>query len=145
MQAFPHHYAVDSEATPTSDIMLRSEGVRDLPSTAPKEFGGTGHEWSPEGLLVAAVSDCYILTFKALSSAAKFDWERITCNTVGTLERIDRVTRFTRYDLEVRLYAGDEVNVAQAERLLSKAKDICLVTNSLNGECTLDARLVTAS
>ena len=138
MQAFPHHYKVDSESTPSSDIILRSEGVREIPSTAPKEFGGTGHEWSPEGLLVASIADCYILTFKALSSASKFEWDRITCDTVGTLERVGRVTQFTRYHLEVRLTAAD-CDAAQAERLLQKAKKVCLITNSLTGECTLDA------
>lgn len=137
MQPFPHHYLVDSEATADSDVTLRSEGVRDLPSTAPKEFGGSGDEWSPEGLLVAAVADCYILSFKALAKASTFDWDQISCQTVGTLDRVDRVNQFTEFKLSVILRAPADTDTARAEKLLTKAKNICLITNSLKAQCSL--------
>lgn len=144
MDPLPHFYTVSCDAGPEEVVLLKSAGVADLPSTPPVEFGGSGSEWSPEGLLVAAVADCYILTFKALATHTKFSWDRISCQTRGTLERIDRVTRFTQFDLEVSLQTSGETDEAAAERLLAKAKVHCLITNSLNAQCTLATKLVTS-
>jgi organic hydroperoxide reductase OsmC/OhrA len=141
MQAFPHFYKVASEATLDSPITLKSDGVVDLLSTAPKEFGGSGEEWSPEGLLVASIADCYIMSFKALARASRLDWENIACDAVGKLDRIEKVTQFIQYDLKVSLTIPQDASRALAERLLQKSKEICLVTNSLKGECLLHAEI----
>ncbi len=142
MQPLPHFYKVASEATADSPVKLQSEGVVDLLSTAPREFGGSGAEWSPEGLLVASVADCFIMTFKALARASKLDWEDIACDTVGKLDRIDKVTQFVQYDLMVSLNLPSGANRALAERLLQKSKDVCLITNSLKGECLLEMEVI---
>jgi organic hydroperoxide reductase OsmC/OhrA len=36
-----------------------------------------GNAWSPETSLVAAVADCFILTFRGVAQAAKFPWESL--------------------------------------------------------------------
>ncbi len=141
MQAFPHFYKVASEATMDSPVTLKSDGVVNLLSTAPKEFGGSGEEWSPEGLLVASIADCYIMSFKALARASRLEWENIACDAVGKLDRIEKVTRFIQYDLTVSLSIPHGASRALAERLLQKSKAICLVTNSLKGECLLQAEI----
>lgn len=142
MQPFPHFYKVASEATTNSSIILKSDGVVDLLSTAPKEFGGSGEEWSPEGLLVASIADCYIMSFKALARGSRLEWENIACDAVGKLDRIDKITRFIQYDLMVSLTIPLNASRALAERLLQKSKEICLVTNSLKGECLLQAEVI---
>ena len=141
MDPFPHYSRVDGCAPSTGEIVLKSDGVTDLLSTAPREFGGGGTEWSPEALLVAAVSDCYILTFRSLALESQLEWTNISCHTVGKLERIDEVSRFTQFGLEVVLKAPADTSESMAQRLLEKAKTVCLVTNSLNAECVLSARL----
>jgi organic hydroperoxide reductase OsmC/OhrA len=142
MQPLPHFYKVASEAKADSPVKLQSEGVVELLSTAPREFGGSGEEWSPEGLLVASVADCFIMTFKALARASKLDWEDIACDAVGKLDRIDKVTQFVQYDLMVSLNLPGGANRALAERLLQKSKDVCLITNSLKGECLLETEVI---
>jgi organic hydroperoxide reductase OsmC/OhrA len=142
MEPFPHYYTVTGDADEAEVVMLRSAGVPDLPTTPPREFGGSGSEWSPEALLVAAVADCYILTFKALAKASKLEWRTLSCETRGTLERIEKITRFTTFDLDVQLQIAEGANESMAERLMAKAKEVCLITNSLTAQCTLTARLV---
>ena len=142
MEPFPHYYTVTGNADEAEVVVLSSPGVADLPTTPPKEFGGSGSEWSPEALLVAAVADCYILTFKALATTSKLEWRTLRCETRGRLERIDRVTRFTEFDLDVELQLAEGANESMAERLMAKAKEVCLITNSLTAQCTLAARLV---
>lgn len=49
----------------------------------------------------------------------------------GIVDRVDRVTQFTALDVRARLRVPPATNEEQARRLLTKAEDTCLVTNSL--------------
>ena len=86
MQDFPHHYAVSATAEVGANVRLDSPGLEQLESAGPAEFGGPGDLWSPETLLVAAVADCYILSFRAIARASKLDWISLRCDVVGDLE-----------------------------------------------------------
>lgn len=71
MQSFPHHYTVAASALPEGDVSLNSGGLDPIYSAPPIEFGGQGNRWSPENLLVAAVADCFILSFRAIASVSQ--------------------------------------------------------------------------
>ena len=62
-----HLYTASASIQPESLVSLEVEGLEKITSGPPKEFGGSGNEWSPEDLLVAAVADCFALSFKAVS------------------------------------------------------------------------------
>ena len=70
MHDFPHHYAVSATAETASNVSLSSEDVAAIESAPPVEFGGPGGHWSPESLLVAAVADCFVLSFPAIARAS---------------------------------------------------------------------------
>ena len=70
MQELPHHYVVSANAKTVGNVALSANGVSDLESAPPAEFGGPGDQWSPESLLVAAVADCFILSFRAIARAS---------------------------------------------------------------------------
>ena len=55
----------------------------------------------------------------------------------GTLERPDRVTQFTRFDLRATVVLPPEVSEEQARRILTRAEETCLITRSLKGETHL--------
>ncbi|MEZ4375137.1 MAG: OsmC family protein [Polyangiaceae bacterium] len=95
-------------------VRLTSPGVPDLDSAGPKAFGGPGDQWSPETLLLAAVSDCFILTFRAIAAANKLEWESLECNATGTLDKVEREIRVSQIELDVKLVVGDESVVEQA-------------------------------
>ncbi|MDP9065002.1 MAG: OsmC family peroxiredoxin, partial [Pseudomonadota bacterium] len=61
MHPFPHRYTVTASARPGGDVPLSAEGMRIIETAPPKEFDGPGNQWSPEGLLTAAVADCLVL------------------------------------------------------------------------------------
>ncbi len=145
MQNFPHHYVVAADAKVDGNVVLSSSGVADLLSAAPAEFGGPGDQWSPESLLVAAVSDCFILSFRAIASASRLEWDSLTCSTEGTLERIERVTQFTGFKVSAMLTVPSGTDEAKAHRLLEKAEQSCLVTNSLKAESHLEATVQVAA
>jgi organic hydroperoxide reductase OsmC/OhrA len=139
MQAFPHHYTVAASATPTDEVMLDSGTLPSMRSALPAEFGGPGDRWSPETLLVAAVADCFVLTFRAIAGFSRLTWISLACDVSGTVDRVDRVTQFTRFDVRARLRVPAGTSEEQALRLLTKAEETCLVTRSLKATSHLGA------
>jgi len=145
MQDFPHQYLVSADAKSSGNVVLSSEGVADLPSAPPAEFGGPGNQWSPESLLVAAVADCFVLSFRAIARASRLDWDSLHCSVDGTLERVDRVTQFTGFKVSATLNVPAGSNLEKAERLLEKAEQACLITNSLKADSHLEATVHVAA
>jgi organic hydroperoxide reductase OsmC/OhrA len=145
MHPFPHIYPVTASARSDSNVTLSTPGVESIDSAAPAEFGGPGDRWSPESLLVAAVADCFILSFKAIARASRFDWSALECHVDGTLERIEGSTRFTGFSLNVTLTIAADANPDKAERLLVKAEHSCLITNSLTADTQLATEVVVSN
>jgi peroxiredoxin-like protein len=137
MQAFPHHYAVSTAAEPAGNVILSSNNLEPLPTAAPAEFSGPGDRWSPETMLVGAVANCFVLTFRAIANASKFQWTSMAVDVAGTLDRIDRVTRFTAFTIRATLDVPSGVHEDQARRLLVKAEETCLITRSLTAPVDL--------
>jgi len=137
MHPFPHRYVVSSTATPADNIVLTSDGIPSLATVTPPEFGGPGGLWSPETLLVAAVADCFLLTFRGIARASKMPWVSASVTCEGTLERPDHVTQFTSFDLRAAVVLPPEVSEEQARRILTRAEETCLITRSLKGETHL--------
>jgi len=145
MQQLPHHYRVGAATRPDEDVVLSSAGLDTLESAPPAEYGGAGDKWSPETLLVASVADCFVLTFKAIARASKFEWRSLECNVEGTLDREDKVTRFVDFRISAVLAVPSGTDEARAQRLLEKAEESCLVTQSLKATPTLDAQVRVAA
>jgi organic hydroperoxide reductase OsmC/OhrA len=120
---------------------LTAERLAPLRSASPAEFDGPGDRWSPETLLVGAVADCFILTFRAIAAASKLSWVSLDCDVTGTLDRVDRITQFTRFDIAVRLVVPADGNVDRARHMLDKAERNCLIASSLKGSVALNARI----
>ncbi len=133
MQDFPHLYHATADAVPDGDIQLSSGGLPVLRTASPAEFGGPGDRWSPETLLSAAVADCFILTFRAVARASKLPWGGLHVEVEGTLERIDKVTQFTGFQLTASLDVPEGTDTAVAEKALERAEHNCLISSSLKG------------
>jgi organic hydroperoxide reductase OsmC/OhrA len=143
MQPFPHRYLVSAAAGLEGEVVLESERLPKLLTTLPAEFGGPGGLWSPEALLVASVADCYVLTFRGIAARSSLAWISLVCEASGTLDRIDRVTRFTGFHVQARLQVPEGTNTEQATRLLAKAEETCLITRSLSAAVSLDTSVET--
>lgn len=145
MLHFPHRYTVTASARPHGDVPLKSEGLATLHSAPPQQFGGSGDKWSPETLLVAAVADCYVLTFRAIAQASKLPWVEVKCDVEGTLDRIDRVMEFTAFLVRASLRIPAGTNEEKARHALERAEQTCLVTNSLKARSQLETLVLVDS
>lgn len=141
MQDLPHHYTIAATSLADTNVTLSGQGLEDMDTAGPPEFGGPGDVWSPETLLVGAVADCFILSFRAIARAARLEWRSLHCEAVGTLDKIERVTQFTRFDLTAELAVPAGTDAAKAHRLLDKAEQHCLITNSMKAPSTLAAEV----
>jgi organic hydroperoxide reductase OsmC/OhrA len=142
MHPFPHRYTVNAAVRPDGDVPLSIDGVRVIETAPPKEFDGPGNQWSPEGLLTAAVADCFALGFRAIAAASKFAWISLDARTQGTLDRVEGKMRFTRFDTHAKLHVPEGADVERAKKLLEKAELTCLVANSLTSERHLTVEVV---
>jgi len=145
MQDFPHHYTVSAAVETQGDIELHAAHVPNLPTAPPAEFDGPGDHWSPETLLVGALVDCFVITFRGVARASQLPWTSVRCDVTGTLERIDRATQFTTFQLHAHLDVPVGTSVEHAQRVLEKAEHSCLITNSLRGAVRLVSEIEVAA
>ena len=144
MQELPHRYRVSALSRAEGEVTLESAGIAALASSPPVEFGGPGDRWSPETLLVAAVADCFTLSFRAVARASKLDWVGLRCEVEGTLDRVERVTQFTGFQVRATLTVPAGTDAARARSLLEKAEKVCLISNSLKAQPHLEATVEVA-
>jgi organic hydroperoxide reductase OsmC/OhrA len=134
MQDYPQVYRVSASAAAEGEVLGSAEGLPSLALLPPKQFDGPGDHWSPETLLIASVAGCFVLSFRAVAKASHFPWTALDVAAEGRLEKVERVTRFSRMKLRVRLTVPADSDHERARRLLEKAESVCLVSNTLNSE-----------
>lgn len=141
MKAYPHRYAASAKARAMGSVAVLGAGAP-IETASPPQFGGPGGTWSPETLLCAAVADCFVLSFRAIARAARFEWIELDCRVEGVLERIGNATRFTGFATAARLTVPPGADQAESRLLLARAEHACLIANSLRGERTLTTEVV---
>lgn len=142
MHPYPHRYLVTARGGPLGSVPIASAGLPDMHTQPPPEFDGPGGFWSPETLLVAAVADCYVLSFRSVAHFAKFSWEKLECAVEGTLDRSGGTTRFSAFNTRATLTVPAGADVSKAQELLLRAEKVCLVSNSLLGERHLETTIL---
>ena len=142
MHPYPHTYLANAAAEDSGPVTVSSAQLPNLETAPPPEFDGPGGVWSPETLLCASIADCFILTFRAVARAARFEWMRLECRVEGVLERVEKVSQFTRYRTFAKLTVHANADTAKARELLEQAERGCLVSNSLRGSRTLESEVL---
>ena len=145
MTDFPHRYTITAHSATAGSVRLASERLPDLASASPAEFGGPGDQWSPETLLVAAVGDCFVLTFRAVAAASKLGWASLSCSVTGTLDRLERVPQFTAFEIRAELEIAPGADDGLARRVVDKAERSCFVSNSLKASVHVVPTITIAS
>ena len=144
MQDLPHHYHVAASAEGAANVTLSADGLPDLETAGPPEFGGPGDVWSPETLLVGSVANCFILSFRAIARTAKLEWLTLTCEAEGELDMIEKLTQFIGFKVSARLTVPAGTSETKAHTILEKAEKYCLITNSMKANSHLQAEVIVA-
>lgn len=141
MKPFPHQYDVRMAGPAAGRAVLSADGLPDLDSSPPVEFGGPGDAWTPEHMLVAAVETCLLFTFRAVARAAKFPFVNLDVDGTGYLDRPGGITRFTEIVVRARLQVPAGTDLERARQLLEKSERNCLVTASLSTPVRLETSI----
>lgn len=109
---------------------------------APPQFGGLEGRWSPEDLLLCAVAGCFTTTFRALSDYSKFEYTDLEVVVEGIVRKAESGYEFAGILIRPTLTISNLDERPRADRLLEKAKRLCLVSRVLAIAQTFEPRVL---
>jgi organic hydroperoxide reductase OsmC/OhrA len=142
MQDLPHRYNVFATAEPGGHIALKASDTPQLITAAAAEFGGPGDQWSPETLLVGAIADGFIVSFRSIAKVSELEWDNLDCSAEGLLERVEGQNRFTSVTIRATLTISAETAPDNARMLLEKAEAACMIAHSLLPRVDLETEII---
>lgn len=142
MEKLPHQYTVKSKGNISGSLIVYTENLSDITVAPPQQFGGEGDKWSPEDLFMASMTSCLVLSFRAIARASKLGWNSIECESVGELDKVERKLQFTHIQSKVKLHISKTENKDKALKLLHKADEACLISNSIACEKSIDCEVI---
>jgi organic hydroperoxide reductase OsmC/OhrA len=140
-----HHYDVrlawtGNRGTGTSDYraygrdhVVSAVGKHPLEGSSDPTFHGDADRWNPEELLLAALSQCHLLSYLHVAARNGVVVVGYTDNAVGTMVQTkDGGGHFTEATLRPRVTVSDPGQVALAQSLHAEAARECFIAASVN-------------
>ena len=115
------------------DHTVATEGRPDLLGSADPTFHGDRGRWNPEQLLLAALSQCHLLSYLHVCVDAGVVVTSYADGATGhmTTDR-DGSGRFTEVVLRPRVAVAEPAMVEAAERAHHRANQLCFIANSVS-------------
>ena len=154
-----HHYAVEVEwqgdrGEGTSNYraygrqhVVRAEGkLHDLAGSSDRVFHGDRERWNPEELLIAALSQCHMLSYLHVATRHGVVVHGYTDAATGTMLEDGRGGgAFSEVVLRPRVVVADESMVATAQRIHGEASEKCFIAASVAFPVRHEPTVVVAS
>lgn len=139
-----HQYQVKLNWVEGRQGILQSDVLETkIEVVTPPEFPkGIAGKWSPEHLFVAAVNSCFMTTFLAVAENSKLEFSAMTCNAVGTLDKIEGKFQITEITLHPVVTILDEAQKDKAIRVMEMSEKACLISNSIKSTVYLEPNVV---
>ncbi len=112
--------------------LVSAEGnSHDIEGSSDKPFHGDAERWNPEELLLAALSQCHMLSYLHVCTRRGIVVEAYEDSAVGTMRQEGDGGRFTTVTLRpvVTISAGDPADAVDAH---DEAERLCFIANSVN-------------
>ena len=140
-----YSYLVTAHWTQHKRGIVEADSIpRTINFAAPPEFGGEPGLGTPEHLLLASVSTCFVSTLRSVAEASKLALDSIEVPVDGIIEKLEGGFKFTRIVLRPAVTIERDEDRERAGRLLEKAARLCLVSRSLNCAMVLEPKIVVA-
>jgi len=154
-----HHYAVEVEwqgdrGEGTSNYraygrehVVRAEGkLHDLAGSSDRVFHGDRERWNPEELLIAALSQCHMLSYLHVATRHGVVVHGYTDAPTGTMLEDGRGGgAFSEVVLRPRVVVADESMVDTARRIHGEAGEKCFIAASVAFPVRHEPTVVVAS
>lgn len=103
------------------EYSINSDGKPEIIGTAAVSFKGAPHHYSPEDLLVAALSSCHMLSYLHFAASHKITVLEYEDNADGMLHTIERKICFKEVTLRPKVVISAESDQEKALALHEKA------------------------
>ena len=141
-EAIQHFYNVEIEWIGGKDVKLSSGDLPPIAAGAPPEFKGREGNWSPEQLFVASMNSCYVLTLLAIAEFSKVAVISLASTARGKLQKVQGAGyQITEIVIKPRIVIASAHDLARMPRLLEKAQENCIVSNSIKSTIKVEAQL----
>ena len=140
-----HHYALTSTwtgnlGTGTSgyrdyrrDVTIEVDGKPALAASSDKPFRGDPQRWTPEDLLVAALSECHLLSYLHACVTAGVVVTSYRDEATGIMREDGRGSgAFAEVTLHPQVTVADASMIETAQRAHEQAHEWCFIANSVN-------------
>ncbi|WP_194422204.1 OsmC family protein [Microbacterium abyssi] len=140
-----HHYALTATwtgdlGTGTSgyreyarDVTLSVDGKPDVLASADKPFRGDATRWNPEDLLLAALSECHLLSYLHACVTAGVVVVSYRDRAIGVMTEDGRSGgAFTDVLLRPEVVVAEPAMIERAEQAHAEAHRMCFIANSVN-------------
>lgn len=114
------------------DVLARSEGRPDLALSADPTFRGDATRWNPEVLLLAALSECHLLSFLHVAVMHGVTVTDYADSPQGWMDQEGIGGHFTRVLLRPRVTVADPEHVDLVPQLHAEAGQACFIAASVN-------------
>ena len=114
------------------DVLARSEGRPALELSADKPFRGDPTRWNPEVLLLAALSECHMLSLLHVAVMHGVTVVAYEDSPIGTMKQHGIGGHFTEVLLRPRVTVTDSAQAALMPALHQEAGAACFIASSMN-------------
>ena len=134
-----YFYETEIEWQADKHGQVQGSGLAPITTGAPPEFKGRAGDWSPEHLLVASLSSCYMLTFVAIAEFSKIAIVSFSASAKGKLEKVEGGTyQITEIVVKPRVVIASANDLPRMPRILEKAKENCFISNSIKSKIRIE-------
>lgn len=121
------------DAAFSRDNVLGAEGHPEMPGALPPALGGHDRGYSPEDLLILALSECHLLTYLALAQRRGLAVKRYEDRATGKLgKNANGQTQMAEVVLHPRVTVARGADLTMARDLHDRAHHHCFIANSVN-------------
>lgn len=113
-------------------VVAVADGKPELLGSADRSFHGDASRWNPEELLLAALSECHLLSYLHVCAAAGVVVTAYDDEPAGVMEQRGIGGRFTSVLLRPRVVVRDAGMIEAATRLHRDAAEACFIATSVN-------------
>ncbi|MGB3730340.1 OsmC family protein [Microbacterium sp.] len=117
----------------TRDVVVRAAGKPDLLASSDKPFRGDPTRWNPEDMLVAALSECHLLSYLHVCVTRGVVLTSYRDEATGVMREDGRSGgSFTEVVLHPQVTVADASMVEAAREAHHQAHEWCFIANSVN-------------
>lgn len=120
------------------DVTIRVDGKPELLASADRPFRGDPTRWNPEDMLLAALSECHLLSYLHACTSRGVVVTQYVDAAEGTMRLEGSAGRFERVILRPRVAVADESMIDQAIDAHHDAHEWCFIANSVSFPVEVD-------